>query len=195
MYRRSLMATKSIKPRKSAVKQFNGWSTPDNYIKTSYQLCISDRSGVSASGSTRIPGLLSEIQIDNDHTLTKMKIMQDIIYEDNANEEKDFLHYRQKRDTRTLQEQKELSRDLLIAAIAIGAVLVLFFIIVVVVRVRKYMQNKKKVKKQPRGHGQKEKLQHTRNNRHSIKHGREEKALRSHRSQRSKMEPIAESEA
>lgn len=121
--------------------------------------------------------------------------MQDIIYEDNASEEKDFLHYRQKRDTRTLQEQKELSRDLLIAAIAIGAVLVLFFIIVVVVRVRKYMQNKKKVKKQPRGHGQKEKLQHTRNNRHSIKHGREEKALRSHRSQRSKMEPIAESEA
>lgn len=121
--------------------------------------------------------------------------MQDFISEDNASEEKDFLHYRQKRDTRTLQEQKELSRDLLIAAIAIGAVLVLFFIIVVVVRVRKYMQNKKKVKKQPRGHGQKEKLQHTRNNRHSIKHGREEKALRSHRSQRSKMEPIAESEA
>lgn len=124
-----------------------------------------------------------------------MKIMQDFISEDNASEEKDFLHYRQKRDTHTLQEQKELSRDLLIAAIAIGAVLVLFFIIVVVVRVRKYMQNKKKVKKQPRGHGQKEKLQHTRNNRHSIKHGREERALRSHRSQRSKMEPIAESEA
>lgn len=121
--------------------------------------------------------------------------MQDFIYEDVANDEKDFLHYRPKRDTRTLQEQKELSRDLLIAAIAIGAGLVLFFIIVVVVRVRKYMQNKKKVKKQPRGHGQKEKFQHSRNNRHSIKHGREEKAVRSHRPQRSKMEPIAESEA
>lgn len=121
--------------------------------------------------------------------------MQDFIYEDVANEEKNFFHYRPKRDTRTLQEQKELSRDLLIAAIAIGAVLVLLFIIVVVVRVRKYMQNKKKVKKQPRGHGQKEKLQHSRNNRHSMKHGREEKVLRSHRQQRSKMEPIAESEA
>ena len=125
----------------------------------------------------------------------KMKIMQALMF-DETDYEEDTLLSRSKRDARTLQDHVELSRDLLIAAIALGAVIGICFIVVVVVRVRKCIQNKNKVSKQPprkqgqiRGSGRSGRAP-----KQSPRQGRE-RAPRDQRQTRSKMDPIEEYDA